>query len=86
LIPFWKSRIKSANIPSVLYDRDIEFARTGLTLEEATGKYAEDTIVVDRMDFSSNDRSRTEDDTIGYVRIIAKRLSLQILGAEIVGK
>jgi pyruvate/2-oxoglutarate dehydrogenase complex dihydrolipoamide dehydrogenase (E3) component/uncharacterized membrane protein YdjX (TVP38/TMEM64 family) len=86
LVPFWKSRIKPANVPSVLYDREVEFARTGLTFEEAAEKYWVDSIVVDRMDFSANDRSRTESDTIGYVRIIAKRFSLQIVGAEIVGK
>ncbi len=86
LLPFWKKKIKSINIPSVLYDRGIEFARTGLTFEEATEKCGEDSIIVDRMDFSSNDRSRTESDTTWYIRIIAKRLSLRILGAEIVGK
>jgi pyruvate/2-oxoglutarate dehydrogenase complex dihydrolipoamide dehydrogenase (E3) component len=39
LVPFWKSRIKPANVPSVLYDREVEFARTGLTFEEAAEKY-----------------------------------------------
>lgn len=33
-----------------------------------------------------NDRARTEDEPVGYIRIVAKRLSLQIVGAEIVGK
>jgi pyruvate/2-oxoglutarate dehydrogenase complex dihydrolipoamide dehydrogenase (E3) component/uncharacterized membrane protein YdjX (TVP38/TMEM64 family) len=86
LVPFWKKKIKPTNVPSVLYDREVEFARTGLTFEEATEKYWVDSIVLDRMDFSANDRSRTESDTTGYVRIIAKRLSLQIVGAEIVGR
>ncbi len=86
LVPFWKGKIKWANIPSVLYDREIEFARTGLTESEAKEKYGDDSIVCDRMDFSSNDRSRTESDTLGYVRIIAKRLTLQVIWAEIVGK
>jgi pyruvate/2-oxoglutarate dehydrogenase complex dihydrolipoamide dehydrogenase (E3) component/uncharacterized membrane protein YdjX (TVP38/TMEM64 family) len=85
IVPFWKFRIKPANVPSVLYDREVEFARTWLTLEEAIEKYGEDAIIVDRMDFSANDRSRTEAETTGYIRIIAKRLSLQIVGAEIVG-
>jgi pyruvate/2-oxoglutarate dehydrogenase complex dihydrolipoamide dehydrogenase (E3) component len=79
LVPFWKSRIKPANVPSVLYDREVEFARTGLTSEKAIENYGEDAIIVDRMDFSTNDRSRTEAETTGYVRIIAKRLSLQII-------
>lgn len=49
-------------------------------------KYGDDAIIVDRMDFTSNDRARTESDAHGYVKIIAKRLSLQIIGAEIVAK
>lgn len=63
LVPFWKKKIKNPNTPSVLYDKKIEFARTGLTLEEAHEKYGEDAVIVDRMDFSSNDRARTESDT-----------------------
>ena len=39
LVPFWKKKIKPANIPSVLYDRDLEFARTGFILEEANERY-----------------------------------------------
>ena len=31
------------------------------------------------MDFNSNDRARTEYDSGGYIRIIAKRLSLDII-------
>ncbi len=79
LVPFWKKRIKNPNIPSVLYDKEIEYARTGTTLEEAHEKYGEDAIIIDRMDFSSSDRARTESRTTGYVRIIAQRLSLQIM-------
>ncbi|MBC7503483.1 FAD-dependent oxidoreductase [Candidatus Gracilibacteria bacterium] len=86
LFPYWKKKIKNPNIPSVLYDREVEFARTGLTSDEAIEKYGADAIITDRMDFTSNDRSRTESDTTGYIRIIARRLSLQIVGAEIVGK
>ncbi len=86
LIPFWKKKIKPVNIPSVLYDKEIEFARTWLTAEEAKIEYGEDAIIIDRMDFSVNDRSRTEKDEKGYVKIITKRLSLQILWAEIVWK
>ena len=73
-------------MPSVLYDREIEFARTGLTEKEAMKEYGQDALIVDRIDYTSNDRSRTEGETEGYVKIIAKRLSLQIVGAEIVGK
>ena len=86
LVPFWKKNIKNPNIPSVLYDREIEYARTGRTLEEAQEKNGEDAIIIDRMDFSSSDRARTESQTTGYVRIIAERLSLRIMWAEIVGK
>ena len=86
LVPFWKAKVKGANVPSVLYDREVEFARTGLTEIEAREKYGDDAIVSDRIGFASNDRSRTENDTLGYIRIIAKRLTLEVVGAEIVAK
>ncbi len=86
LVPFWKAKVKGANVPSVLYDREIEFARTGFTETEAREKYGDDAIVSNRIGFASNDRSRTENDTLGYIRIIAKRLTLEVVGAEIVGK
>ena len=64
LLPWWKKKIKNPNIPSVLYDREVEFARTGLTSDEAREKYGDDSIISDRMDFTLNDRSRTEADKI----------------------
>lgn len=73
-------------MPSVLYDREIEFARTGLTTEEAIEQYTADALIIDRIDLTTNDRARTESDTTGYIRIIAKRLTLTPIGAEIVGK
>ena len=86
ILPYWKKKIKPANVPSVLYDREIEFARTGLTQTEALAEYGEDSLVIEKLSFTSNDRARTEDATDGYIQIIAKRLTLQIVGAEIVGK
>ncbi len=86
LFPFWKKKIKPTIPPSVLYDREIEFARTGLTFEESRIEYGDDVIIEERIDFTTNDRSRTEGKEEGYVKIIAKRLTLKIVGAEIVGK
>lgn len=60
LLPFWKGKVKPANIPSVLYDRELEFARTGLSEVEAIEKYGADSICVDMMPFAANDRARTE--------------------------
>ena len=86
MLPYWKKKIKPVNIPSVLYDREIEFARTGLTRGEAIVEYGEDALVIKKLPFSANDRARTENATGGYIQIVAKRLTLQIVGAEIVGK
>lgn len=86
LFPFWKKKIKPVSPPSVLYDREIEFARTGLTFEESRLEYGDDAIIEEKIDFTTNDRSRTEGKEEGYIKIIAKRLTLKIVGAEIVGK
>ena len=86
LLPLWKKKIKPANVPSVLYDREIEFARTGLTRGEAIVEYGEDALVIEKLSFTVNDRARTEGATEGYIQIVAKRLTLQIVGAEIVAK
>ena len=86
LLPWWKKKIKPANVPSVLYDLEVEFARTGLTQEEAISEYGEESIIIEKASFSSNDRARTESHTDGYIQIISRRLTLQIIGAEIVGK
>ena len=86
ILPYWKKKIKPANVPSVLYDREIEFARTGLTRGEAIVEYGEDALVIENLSFTVNDRARTEGATEGYIQIVAKRLTLQIVGAEIVAK
>ena len=66
-------------LPWVTYT-DPELAQVGLT--ETTAKQAFDAIRVMRWPFGENDRANTERDTLGLVKIVAKRGG-RILGASI---
>jgi len=61
---------------------DPEIARVGLTEIEAREKFGTD-LKVFRSEFSQNDRATTEDETMGFVKILAVRN--RIVGAHIFG-
>lgn len=83
LLPFpFKKKIDHKQfIPRVTYS-DPEVASVGLLEEEAAKKY---TIASYHIPFSSVDRAITTGRTEGFVKIITKKWSSQILGCTIVG-
>jgi pyruvate/2-oxoglutarate dehydrogenase complex dihydrolipoamide dehydrogenase (E3) component len=81
LLPFKKKLDRKQAIPRVTYT-DPEVASVGLTEEEAAKKHHIATYVVP---FSSVDRAITAGRTEGFVKIVTKKWSSQILGCTIVG-
>jgi pyruvate/2-oxoglutarate dehydrogenase complex dihydrolipoamide dehydrogenase (E3) component len=81
LLPFKKKLDRKQAIPRVTFT-DPEIASIGLTEEEAKkiGKTA-----VYHVPFSSVDRALTTGSTEGFVKIVTKKWSSQILGCTIVG-
>lgn len=84
LFPYLKKKTKHYTLPSTLYDREREFTRTGMTREQACAEYGADSVQICELNMKNNDRSRTETETEGYVRLIYRRLSMRIVWAEIV--
>ncbi len=80
LLPF-KKKIKSRQIPRVTFT-DPEVASVGLSEEEAAKKH---TIASYMVPFSSVDRAITDSREEGFIKIITKKWTSQILGCTIVG-
>ena len=80
LLPF-KKKINTNNIPRVTFT-DPEVASIGLSEEEASKKY---TIASYTVPFASVDRAVTDGKEEGFIKIITKKWSSQILGCTIVG-
>ncbi len=84
LSPFWRKKIDHKQaIPRVTYT-DPEIASIGISEEEAIEKYGKTRIATYVVPMSTVDRAITQDHTKGFVKIITKRWSSQILGATIV--
>jgi pyruvate/2-oxoglutarate dehydrogenase complex dihydrolipoamide dehydrogenase (E3) component len=81
LLPFKKKLDRKQAIPRVTYT-DPEIASVGLTEEQAGAIYK---IAIYHVPFSSVDRAITTGQTEGFIRIITKKWSSQILGCTIVG-
>lgn len=82
LLPKKKKR-DDQHMPRVTYT-DPEVASFGLLEKEAEELYGKN-MVVYHVPFSENDRAITADRTDGFVKVITKKMSSQILGATIVG-
>jgi pyruvate/2-oxoglutarate dehydrogenase complex dihydrolipoamide dehydrogenase (E3) component len=81
LLPFKKKLDRKQAIPRVTFT-DPEVASVGLTEEQASKTCK---IATYHVPFSANDRAVTAGRTEGFVRIITKKWSSQILGCTIVG-
>lgn len=83
LIPF-KTKKSSQALPRVTYT-DPEIASIGMISSTAIDKYGEKKLAIYTVPFSEVDRNITNGRTEGFVKIITKKWSSQILGATIVG-
>jgi pyruvate/2-oxoglutarate dehydrogenase complex dihydrolipoamide dehydrogenase (E3) component len=70
-------------MPSAIYT-DIQVARVGVSVDELSDAHRDSYIVI-KLDRDQNDKSTIIQDTNGYMRIIFKRLTGTIVGAEVVG-
>lgn len=84
LVSFWKSSVRNAVLPAVLYT-NTEVARVGKTEEDLLEIVTADDFRTEIMHFGTNDRSRLTDDTEGFVKIHFKRVTGKVLGATIMG-
>jgi pyruvate/2-oxoglutarate dehydrogenase complex dihydrolipoamide dehydrogenase (E3) component/uncharacterized membrane protein YdjX (TVP38/TMEM64 family) len=71
-------------VPKVTYT-DPEIAQVGLSWLEAKTQYGAETLHRIEVPFSTSDRAKTDNATVGLLIVIAKRLSGKILGVHIVG-
>lgn len=78
-----KTRMNYNVVPSCIYTNP-EMASVGLTEEEAKEKYNDD-IIVSVFPFGYNGKSMTIGETNGFVKVIADKKYLGILGVHIVG-
>jgi pyruvate/2-oxoglutarate dehydrogenase complex dihydrolipoamide dehydrogenase (E3) component len=69
-------------VPWVIFTEP-EMARVGMTEAEARGRHGD--VKVYRIHFRSEDRSITEGEKTGFIKVIATRSGRKILGAHIVG-
>lgn len=83
ILPF-KSKKSTQALPRATYT-DPEVASIGLLSEEATLKYGKKKIALYTIPFAEVDRNITSGRTEGFVKIVTKKWSSQILGATIVG-
>jgi dihydrolipoamide dehydrogenase len=83
LSPFYKKKIDEQAIPKVTYT-DPEIASIGLSEHEATKSYGVSALAIYMLPLSSVDRAITAGRTEGFIKIITKKWSSQILGATIV--
>lgn len=83
ILPF-KSKKSTQALPRVTYT-DPEVASIGVSSEKALKKYGKKKIAIYKIPFTEVDRNITNGRTEGFVKIITKKWSSQILGATIVG-
>lgn len=86
LLPsFFRRKIdRSQNVPHVTFT-DPEVARLGPTELELESRYLQSKLAVYYVPFSEVDRAITTNETAGFVKMITKKWSGQILGATVVG-
>lgn len=82
LLP-WKKRIDTQSIPRVTFT-DPEVASIGLTEKQALQQYGAQRIALYHVPLEEIDRAITASETKGFVTLITKKWSSQILGACIV--
>ncbi|MCH9625111.1 MAG: Soluble pyridine nucleotide transhydrogenase [Chlamydiales bacterium] len=82
LLPF-KKKISTQPVPRVTYT-DPEVASFGPLEQEAIKYYGADKLHIYNVPLTENDRAITAGRTEGFVKVITKRFSSQILGATIV--
>ena len=82
LSPFYRRKIDFRVVPWAIFTAP-EVARGGLTEAEARQKFS-DKIKIYKAAMNDNDRAQTEDETIGFAKIICKS-SGEIVGAHLVG-
>ena len=78
-----KSKLSDLTMPWVTFT-DPEIARTGLSEEEAQAKGFDTTTI--KIDMSGVDRALTDGETDGFLKVIHKRGSDEILGATMVSR
>ncbi|WP_420422175.1 dihydrolipoyl dehydrogenase family protein [Simkania sp.] len=83
ILPF-KFKKSNQPLPRTTYT-DPEIASIGLLEEEATQKYGTKKLALYTIPLSDVDRNLTSGHTEGFVKIITKKWSSQIIGATIVG-
>jgi len=71
-------------VPKVTYTQP-EMAQVGFSYEAALQKYNENEIMRIEVPYSTNDRANTDDNAIGMMVVIARRLNGAVLGAHIIG-
>lgn len=84
LLPF-KQKIYDQAIPRVTFT-DPEVASIGLLEEEAIAKFGEKKIATYKLPFDQIDRAICESKENGFIFVVTKKWSSQILGASIVGR
>lgn len=77
------SSYRQQAMPSAIYT-DIQVARVGMNMSEITDEMKDNYIVI-KLDRDQNDKSVIIQDTDGYMRIIFRRLTGTIVGAEVAG-
>jgi pyruvate/2-oxoglutarate dehydrogenase complex dihydrolipoamide dehydrogenase (E3) component len=83
LLPI-KMKRETQAMPRVTFT-DPEVASFGLLEKEAEELYGKNKISVYHVPFAENDRAITAGKTDGFVKVVTKKMSSQILGATIVG-
>lgn len=81
--PFYRKKIHDQAIPKVTFT-DPEIASIGLSEYEATNSYGVSALAIYLLPLSSVDRAITAGRTEGFIKIITKKWSSQIVGATIV--
>jgi pyruvate/2-oxoglutarate dehydrogenase complex dihydrolipoamide dehydrogenase (E3) component len=82
LLPFFKAKADYTWIPWVTYT-DPEVAQIGLTEEQARKKNVSHDVF--RFDWNDLDRAVTENETTGFIKVVAAKGSDRILGATVAG-
>lgn len=82
---FASPALKKHPVPSVLYT-DYEVATVGMNEASAIKKYGRHNLVIRSHSFAKNDRSKLTESTEWFMKVIAKRWTLKIIGVTIVWK
>ncbi len=76
--------VREKAVPKVTYT-DPEIAQVGLSWKQAQAEYPEDRIMRLEVPYSKSDRAKTDEATEGTLVVVAKRLSGEVLGANLIG-